>query len=502
MTLSERHLAELRDESGIPLDAIDAEGIRSVTMRTEVASLGYTEHWQQLVPAIVYPVHPPDGSNSLYVIKPDHPRPRKDKPHKFIKYEWPAGHPHRLDVVGDLADLSDPTVDLYLVEGKKKALALLAEMRRRGRRCVIIVIWGTYAWVLAKSGCQLLPDFDLISLDGRRVFIVFDSDREDKADVDTAARRLANRLAERHAEVYHVLLPSEPDGSKNGADDLIVRHGFEAFERCRDEAIERGPHGTEALRAAWRRQRAINRELQERCAATAALIEVPTAQLDAGEKAVLFTAAAEIEKRLADKGAADFKAFNLTTMAKRAGLSDGTYGRKLDRFCKGPDRLFDKVRKPTNPDDPYDPRRSIYLRPAREGCSTFGSIVWTAIRTADVKDDVWGGKREPKPIPPCPKHGDGEVARASQNVCSEVDDDGLCLEPLGEPMQRPVPRNTQDACSRPKDDTHSLPVSVAKGVQDARSTSEERCTECSRLLYQGQFERGVCDPCARSLVPS
>lgn len=494
--LAERHRHELEQGSAIPSDIVADEVIRTITTRAEAARLGYTESWQQLVPAIAFPVHPPDGSNSLYVLKPDRPRARKDRPDKFVKYEWPSRQPHRLDVpLQCMAQLADPAVDVYVVEGKKKGLALAA------RGLCASALWGVWAWGKKPSDnarCELLPDWDLIPLDGRRVFIVFDSDRDEKENVDLAARQLAARLAERGAEVYHVILPSELDGSKNGADDLIVRHGFEAFEHCVEEAIDRGPHGTEALRAAWRRQRAEIRGLKERAAATTALLEVPTAQLDPGEKAVLFTTAAEIEKRVADKGSSDYRAFNLTTMAKRAGLSPGSYGRKLDRFCQGEGRLFDKHRAPTNPDDPLDPRRSIYLRVAREGCGTFGGILWTAIRTAETKDDAWGGQRE-------------KIVRSvsvSVPVCSENADDPLhviasCevhgVVTLDTTVNAPKDRNTQDAFSPPEDNTDQ-PIPVAIQAQDACSASEEQCTECGRPLYPGAVARGVCDPCARALV--
>jgi hypothetical protein len=54
--LSERHLRELVEGSGIPPEMLD--GVRTVTARAEVASV-YTEWWQQLTPAIAFDVHPP-----------------------------------------------------------------------------------------------------------------------------------------------------------------------------------------------------------------------------------------------------------------------------------------------------------------------------------------------------------------------------------------------------------------------------------------------------------
>jgi hypothetical protein len=420
--LTAAHLRELHVNSGIPLELIAAEDITTITTRAQAAAMGYTAAWQQaLVPAIAFPVHPPDGSNSLYVLKPDQPRPKKDKagkvkPGKFIKYEWPVGHPHRLDTVGDLAELADPAVDLYVVEGKKKALALQA------RGLCAIAVWGTYAWCRKKEDFgdirpELLGDWDQVNLDARRVFVVFDSDRDEKADVDKAARDLADRLAERGAEVYHVSLPSEPDGSKNGADDLIVRHGFAAFERCVEQALDRGPHGQEGLRAAWRRQRERVRELERERAAIFQALRNPNVK-NASHRLANVLAIAEVNSPLS-RGRqsplrmpiyavrrSDGAAFGL---APSMGLSRGTVKAALELGCGPGGPLVKETR--FLPDEGHN---ATFIQPAHAGASTIDQYLALArLDPTPGRVEKRGGSRT------CPDHPGAAVYKRSTWVCAE-----------------------------------------------------------------------------------
>jgi hypothetical protein len=128
------------------------------------------------------------------------------------------------------SSLLDPTVDLRLTEGWKKGDALAA-----AGKCVI-ALGGVWNWLgkdaEGNKGVPL-PDWDEIlpTLDGRRVFICYDSDAATNPDVLHAERRLANFLRNHGAWVYIVRLPSEPDGRMNGVDDFIVSHGAKAHRR-------------------------------------------------------------------------------------------------------------------------------------------------------------------------------------------------------------------------------------------------------------------------------
>jgi putative DNA primase/helicase len=79
-----------------------------------------------------------------------------------------------------------------------------------------------------------LPELEYLDADsiwdGRKVYLTFDSDIVHKWQVKHALKKLAEWLESKGAEPRIVLLPTELDGEKNGADDLIYRHGKEAYE--------------------------------------------------------------------------------------------------------------------------------------------------------------------------------------------------------------------------------------------------------------------------------
>jgi hypothetical protein len=73
-------------------------------------------------------------------------------------------------------------------------------------------------------GGHPLPDWDKISLSGRKIRIVFDSDISTNSHVRKAALRLAEFLITREASPAILELPS-PDGTKFGIDDYLVSGG-------------------------------------------------------------------------------------------------------------------------------------------------------------------------------------------------------------------------------------------------------------------------------------
>ena len=77
---------------------------------------------------------------------------------------------------------------------------------------------------------RLLPELKSIPMRGRKVIILFDSDIEDNISVDDAATDIGNWTRKRGARPHRCTLPSEPNGSKNGADDFVVRHGAKAMK--------------------------------------------------------------------------------------------------------------------------------------------------------------------------------------------------------------------------------------------------------------------------------
>ncbi|MHB0912154.1 MAG: DUF3854 domain-containing protein [Armatimonadota bacterium] len=72
------------------------------------------------------------------------------------------------------------------------------------------------------DGKTVLADWEKIALNGRRVFIVFDSDVVTKKEVGGALRRLKAFLDSRGAMVQVIYLPSTEDGKKVGLDDYLA----------------------------------------------------------------------------------------------------------------------------------------------------------------------------------------------------------------------------------------------------------------------------------------
>jgi len=140
---------------------------------------------------------------------------------------------------------------LYITEGEKKADCLC------GHGKAAIGLSGVWGW-MDKQGrtgeydlpapqeveddeeaqeqigkletSRVLPELAEIDWKYRRVVLCFDSDLTQKKPVKQALKQLAVWLTKQGAEPEILLLPTEADGSKNGADDLIVRHGITAFD--------------------------------------------------------------------------------------------------------------------------------------------------------------------------------------------------------------------------------------------------------------------------------
>lgn len=85
---------------------------------------------------------------------------------------------------------------------------------------------------------SFLPELEEIKWHGRNVGICYDSDIVHKFPVQQAFIRLFNEIYLRKGHPFPIFLPCELDGSKNGVDDFLVRHGKEAYEAlrraCRD----------------------------------------------------------------------------------------------------------------------------------------------------------------------------------------------------------------------------------------------------------------------------
>jgi hypothetical protein len=242
--ISDQHRQQLEHDSAIPAEVIQQRGYATVQDRQWLR-----EHHLPPLPGLLLPIHGPDGSNGRYQLKPD--EPRLDKKGKPRKYESQRGLPNVLDVPPRCQErLLDTATDLFITEGLKKADSLA------GIGKTVIGITGVWNW---QAKGELLRDWEplLPSLPGRRVFIVFDSDAVSNKHVRLAEDSLEGAfLIERGADAYILRIPPEPDGSKNGADDFIARHGAAAFNHLVADTVKAAQDEVRDLR---RQQSGIGR---------------------------------------------------------------------------------------------------------------------------------------------------------------------------------------------------------------------------------------------------
>lgn len=226
--LSDNHYTMLTEESGISDEVIQARGYRTVTQAKELADLGFTPS-QRSAPGLLIPLHTTDGNTALYVYRPDHPRVIEDKskreadgkhPVKVLKYEIPKGVGVRIDCPpACFLGLRNPQIPLFITEGQKKADALATH-----GACAIdlLGVWN-FKGKNEFGGKTVLADFDFIAWDGRKVFIVFDSDVMYKPSVRLALERLTEILSRKGACLSSIYLPNDKDGRKFGVDDWLAK---------------------------------------------------------------------------------------------------------------------------------------------------------------------------------------------------------------------------------------------------------------------------------------
>lgn len=114
--------------------------------------------------------------------------------------------------------LSDVLVPVVFVEAEKSVLAITAVGTRCGRRVLAVGTGGCWGW-RGKTGITSgpngereetrgpLPDFGLLTLKGRKVLIVLDSNAASNPEVWQARQALAETLPSREAKVGLVDLP-------------------------------------------------------------------------------------------------------------------------------------------------------------------------------------------------------------------------------------------------------------------------------------------------------
>lgn len=219
------HHADQLQQSGIAPAVAAQRGYRTATTVREVKRLGFAES-QCLVPGLLIPVHGVGGDLEGYQFKPDAPRTRDGKVHK---YEQPARSASLLDVpIQARRWVMDPEHPLVFTEGAKKADA------GASRELAVVAVAGVWNW----RSEAVIASLDQIPLKGRTVYLCFDSDWRRNPRVRAALKRLAAVLRSRGAIVYALCLPETVPGEKVGLDDyLAAGHGaIDLFSRV--EAVE------------------------------------------------------------------------------------------------------------------------------------------------------------------------------------------------------------------------------------------------------------------------
>jgi hypothetical protein len=215
----------LFEESGISPDVAAERGYRTVKRRAELEEF---PAWQRRL-GLYIPMYSPDGTTRGCQIRSAKPRSAK------LKYESPQGSRVIVDVHPRvLEEVRHSNGDLWVVEGAKKADALLS----RGAAAVALTgVW--MAHVPKSKPKRLLPCWDHVRLEGRRVFVAFDSDWRRKATVHDALEWFVGALQDRGADVRVAYLEDGQDGEKVGTDDYLVAGGTVAELKALCRTFER-----------------------------------------------------------------------------------------------------------------------------------------------------------------------------------------------------------------------------------------------------------------------
>jgi len=211
--------AKLLETSAINAGIASRRGYFSVANATALKQLGFSKRQSELVPALVIPLWNVRGESAFHQARPDRPRLHDGKP---IKYETPSGVRMALDVhPAAQPRLGDPSGPLVVTEGVRKADASLSH------GVDAIALLGVWNWrgTNGAGGKAALPDWEHIALDGRDVYLAFDSDAKSKPQVRAALQRLGRFLEARGAVVRLVRLQPATDGGKTGLDDYLAAGG-------------------------------------------------------------------------------------------------------------------------------------------------------------------------------------------------------------------------------------------------------------------------------------
>ena len=216
---SDSHRRILEVGSAIRREVYEESGVRTVTHGRQLPP-GFSHRQRKRGGGMLFRGHRPNGK-TFHMFRPDEPDP--DNP--GLKYEAACkrlGGPGNVLYVhpGTRHLIGDTSVPVVFVEGIKKALSIITAARAAGVEVLVVAISGVWNWL---SDGKPIPDMFEVPVEGRKVYVGFDSDVFSNPDVGDAARRISAHLKNRGASVYLSYLPDGPDGSKTGADDYLAQ---------------------------------------------------------------------------------------------------------------------------------------------------------------------------------------------------------------------------------------------------------------------------------------
>ena len=226
-TLADRH-REALEARGLKTPALTARGYYSEAEPVLLEGRGFSRrNPNQCLPGLVIPRFDYRGQEQVPILRPDLPRTdtsRQDK--RAIKYETPiktAGilsfSPLTLDKVQDVK------APLVVTESDMKADAAAQEL---GAAAIGLNGVNGITTANPQGGRTVNPDFDAFPLNGRPVYVAFDSDVATNPRVEQALHKVCGVLGYRKAVVKVVYLPVGPNGEKTGLDDFFARGGTPA----------------------------------------------------------------------------------------------------------------------------------------------------------------------------------------------------------------------------------------------------------------------------------
>lgn len=114
-------------------------------------------------------------------------------------------------------------IPVYMTEGELKACCGCKN------KLPVIGLGGVWNWMSRKHNLKHIKDFDLFEWEGRRVYLIYDSDLLTNKDVSLALTRLSKLLFDKGAHPHHIFLPSLPGLKSTGLDDFIVNKSLPEF---------------------------------------------------------------------------------------------------------------------------------------------------------------------------------------------------------------------------------------------------------------------------------